>query len=269
MRILEGVGKRKSEIYPLRLFFFEGYAFAFLPLVHKYGIGNILFGNEYDDPRGYEPFHEIEHYNATYDQSQDFEKYMTDWFKKRGLGIRQWSAVRPLTGLIVERILHNRYPHLFRLQRSCHSVHKEGNDYIPCGTCFKCNGILTFLLANGIDPGLIGYKDWHIITLPERLKRGLVRLDRDELEHSLYLIKHNFPDFMLDGTPHWHVEMIHFDEKSSHIDNAPLQFRSVLYSIFEKYTKGYVYLMGSRWIRISHEEAVKGVPPEKEGAASN
>lgn len=109
---------------------------------------------------------------------------MTRWFNERGgLKVRQWSAVRPLTGLIVERILHDRYPpHLFRLQRSCHSVHKEGDDYLPCGTCFKCNGIMTFLLANGIDlGGLIGYRDWHVSTLPDRLRKGLVRLDRMNL----------------------------------------------------------------------------------------
>ena len=266
MRILRGVGKKKSEVYPIRLFFFEGYAFAFLPLIYKYGIGNLLFGNEYDDPRSYEPFHGIEHYNATYDQSQDFELYMTRWFAERGLGIRQWSAVRPLTGLVVERILYNHYPHLFALQRSRHSVHREGDDYVPCGTCFKCNGILTFLLANGIDPRLIKYKEEHIKTLPRRIKKGMVRLDRDELEHSLYLIKQRFPDFPLEGKPHWHVEMVHFDGKSSRIDAIPPEFREGLYSIFEKYTKGYAYLKGDKWVRISRGEAVGGAVKEEKAS---
>jgi len=260
MRILHGVGKRKAEVYPIRLFFFEGYAFAFLPLIYKYSIGNLLFGNEYDDPRSYEPFRGIEHYNATYDQSQDFELYMTHWFGERNLGIRQWSAVRPLTGLVVERILYNRYPHLFVLQRSCHSVHRENEDYVPCGTCFKCNGILTFLLANGINPRLIKYKDRHIVTLPERLRNGLVRLDQDELEHSLYLIKKSLPNFSLTGKPHWHVEMVHFDGKSSRFDSIPVEFREGLYSIFEGYTKGYACLVGKKWVRITREEAIKGVP---------
>lgn len=263
MKILQNVGKPKAEVYPIRLFFFEGYAFAFLPLIHKYGIGNIVFGNEYDDPRGltYE-FHGIPHYHATYDQSQAFERYMTSWFGDRGFGIRQWSAVRPITGLIVERILHNRYPELFRLQRSCHSVHKEGDDYAPCGECFKCNGVLTFLLANGLDPTIIKYKPGHAESLPERLKRGLVRLDKDELEHSLYLIKQKNPDFPLEGKPHWHVEMLHFDEGNSHFDNIPPEFREQLYRIYEKYTKGYAYLKGDKWVRITREEALHGVPKE-------
>lgn len=269
MKILQNVGKPRAEVYPIRLFFFEGYAFAFLPLIHKYGVGNIIFGNEYDDPRGltYE-FHGIPHYYATYDQSQAFEKYMTSWFEERGFGIRQWSAVRPITGLIVERILHNRYPELFKLQRSCHSVHKEGDDYVPCGRCFKCNGVLTFLLANGIDPTIIKYKPEHIETLPERLKNGLVRLDRDELEQSLYLIKRRNPDFPLEGKPHWHVEMLHFDDRNSHFDNIPPEFRERLYRIYEGYTKGYVYLKGDEWVRITREEALNGVPEEIENEAA-
>jgi len=135
---------------------------------------------------------------------------------------------------------------------------------------FKCNGILTFLLANGIDPRLIKYKEEHIETLPERIKRGMMRLDRDELEHSLHLIKQRFPDFPLEGKPHWHVEMVHFDGKSSRPDNIPPEFREKLYSIFEEYTRGYAYLMGDRWIRITRGEAVRGVPPEgKRGAPAN
>ncbi|NJF24880.1 hypothetical protein E3E29_04250 [Thermococcus sp. Bubb.Bath] len=265
MKILQNVGKPKAEVYPIRLFFFAGYSFAFLPLIHKYGIGNVLFGNEYDDPRGltYE-YMGIGHYYATYDQSQDFERYMTSWFAERGLGIRQWSAVRPITGLIVERVLYNRYPELFKLQRSCHSVHKEGEDYVPCGKCFKCNGILTFLLANGIDPTLIRYKPEHVEDLARRINEGKIRLDRDELEHSIYLIKRRNPDFPLEGKPHWHVEMLHFDDRNSHFDNIPPEFREGLYRIYEKYTKGCVYLKGERWVRITREDALNGVPEESE-----
>ena len=264
MRILQNVGKPRAEVYPIRLFFFAGYSFAFLPLIHKYGIGNLLFGNEYDDPRGlsYE-YGGIPHYYATYDQSQDFEKYMTRWFAERGLGIRQWSAVRPITGLIVERVLYNRYPELFKLQRSCHSVHREGEDYVPCGKCFKCNGILTFLLANGIDPTLINYKPEHVEGLAKRIKGGKIRLDRDELEHSLYLIKRRNFDFQLDGKPHWHVEMLHFDGRNSGFDAIPEEFREKVYRLLEPYTKGYVYLKGGRWVRLSRRAAVNGLTGEK------
>ena len=270
MRILQNVGKPKAEVYPIRLFFFAGYSFAFLPLMYKYGIGNLLFGNEYDDPRGltYE-YDGIPHYYATYDQSWDFEKYMTRWFAERGLKVRQWSAVRPITGLIVERVLFNRYPKLFKLQRSCHSVHREGDDYVPCGTCFKCNGILTFLLANGIDPTIIKYKSEHVEGLAGRISEGRIRLEEDELEHSLYLIKRRNPDFSLDGKPHWHVEMLHFDGINSGFGAIPRDFRDGVYSLLEPYTKGYVLLRGGRWVRISKEDALNGTAEEEAGQASS
>ncbi|ACS90129.1 MULTISPECIES: hypothetical protein [Thermococcus] len=260
MKILQDVNKPKAEVYPIRLFFFEHYIFSFLPLIYKYNIGNVLLGNEYDDPRNlsYEQ-QGIPHFYAVFDQSQYFDKYMSQWFAKRSLKIRQWSAVRPLSGLIVERILHNRYPDLFMLQRSCHSVHKEGNEYVPCGTCFKCNGIQTFLLANGIDPKLIKYKEEHIKGLAKRIRDGKIRLDEDELLHSLYLIKMHNPEFELSGEEREHVEMLHFDDRNSHFDNIPVEFREKLYSIFEGYTKGYLYLKDNEWKRITREEALNGV----------
>ncbi|WP_456365587.1 hypothetical protein [Thermococcus sp.] len=264
MRILQKVGKPRAEVYPIRLFFFAGYSFAFLPLIYKYGIGNVLFGNEYDDPRGLRYYyHGIRHYYATYDQSWDFERYMTSWFAGRGLKVRQWSAMRPITGLIVERVIFNRYPKLFKLQRSCHSAHREGDDYVPCGKCFKCNGILTFLLANGIDPTIIKYKPEHVRGLANRIKAGKIRLDKDELEHSLYLIKRRFPEFPLDGKPHWHVEMLHFDGINSGFSAIPREFRDGVYSLLEPYTKGYAYLKDGHWVRISRKEAVNGVPEEE------
>lgn len=260
MRILKNVRKPRAEVYPIRLFFFEHYVLSFLPLLYKYDIGNVLLGNEYDDPRGlsYE-YHGIPHFHGVFDQSQYFDKYMTQWFAHRGLKIRQWSAVRPLSGLVVERILHHRYFHLFRLQRSCHSVHKEGNEYLPCGTCFKCNGIMTFLLANGIDPRSIGYREEHITTLPERIREGKIRIDEDELKHSLYLIKRKNPNFPINGKRREHVEMLHFDNRNSHLDNIPPEFRGKLYSIFENYTTGYTYLKGEEWVEITREEAVNGI----------
>ncbi|MCE4606277.1 MAG: hypothetical protein F7B59_02980 [Desulfurococcales archaeon] len=252
--------KDRAEVYPVRLFFFEHYVFSFLPLIYKREIKNILLGNEYDDPsRTSYWYRGIRHYNAVYDQSQEFDKYMTNWFKERGFGFRQWSAVRPLSDLVVERILSDRYPSLFKLQRSCHSVHIEEGEIVPCGRCVKCNGIILFLLANGIDPRIIRYKQEDINSVLDRIKLGLLRLDPDELEHSLYLLSQRTGKSIEGSVRHDHVEMIQFDEMNSHLDNIPQTYRERIYSIYEKYTKGYAYLSGKEWIRISREEALRGV----------
>jgi len=260
MRIIVPKFERiKADIYPVHLFFFEHFIFSFLPLLYKRRVGNIVMGNEYDDPRGqsYE-VNGIKHYNAVYDQTQEFDKYMTNWFRRSGFNFRQWSAVRPISGLIVERILFNRYPELFKLQRSCHRTHIEGGTIVPCGKCIKCNGIMTFLLANGIDPRLIGYKREDIEDLPRRIERGMVRLDRSELEHSSYLINERYGSKISVARRDETVEMMHFDSRNSHLDNIPEEFREGIYRIFLQYTKGIVYLRGEEWVPIDLEEALRG-----------
>lgn len=253
--------KRRAEIYPIRLFWFEHFVFSFLPLLFKYKVGNVMLGNEYDYPTdvSYE-FRGIRHYCAVYDQSQDFDKYMSEWLRARGFNFRQWSAIRPLGGLVVQRMLYYLDPELFKVQTSCHSAHKEGNEIVPCGTCSKCNGILLLLLANGIDPKLLRYKEEHVATLPARLARGRIRLERSEVEHAICLVKERYGIALGKGRPHEHVEMVHFDELNSHFDNVPPEFREKLYGIFERFTKGYAVLHSGKWIHISRDEALSGNP---------
>lgn len=253
--------KISNETYPIRLFWFEHYVFSFLPLIIKYRIGNISLGNEYDDPTGLSyDFNGIKHYYGIYDQSQEFDKYMSWWFEERGFHIRQWSPIRSISGLIVERILYNRYPYLFKLQTSCHSSHIKDGEVYPCGKCSKCVGILIFLLANNIDPHLIRYNNKSINKLPERIDRQMYRLDESELEHSLFLINRNLNWNLSPSRYHWYVETIRFDPYNSYFDNIPYyRIREKIYKIFEEYTSGYSYLKDGRWIPISRETALKGV----------
>lgn len=130
-----------SDTYPIRLCIFPVYVFYLLPIFFSQKIGNLLIGSEFDDPR-ISPFYKgIKHYYGVYDQTQDFDLRMEKWYEKRMLGMRQWSAVRPVSGLIVERILTKRYPEIAKFQRSCHSCHFQGRDIVPCGDCSKCLGI--------------------------------------------------------------------------------------------------------------------------------
>ncbi len=263
--IISNFQRIKSDIYPIRLFFFEHFIFSFLPIIYKYRIGNILLGSEYDDPTGlsYE-LNGIRHYYGVYDQSQEFDKYMTSWFKEKGYNFLQWSAVRPISGLIVERVLSRRYPNFFKLQRSCHSTHVERGKIVPCGTCGKCAGIIIFLLANGVDPEEIGYKRKHINRVINKLdlmvRERKIRLDRSELEHSLYLISQRLKYELPYAVKHGHVEYLHFDPMNSHFDNIPFIFREKIYRVLEGYTKGYAYFSNGEWKEIKREEALKGAP---------
>lgn len=243
--IREDHRKIKSDTYPIRLFIFGPYIFSMLPLIVKYGIGNILLGSEYDDPRANYSFNGITHYFGIYDQSVDFDTYNTNYFKSKNLAIRQWSIVRPITGLIVERILTKRYPELYKLQRSCHSCHFENGEIVPCGTCTKCLGVMSFIIANDADPRVANYREEHIKNLEDNLKKVTLRLDPDEREHTFFLLKQR--GFNIDGREHDHVEMIHFDGRNSPIDHIDGEFRKV-FNIYKEYVKGAVKLVGNEFV---------------------
>ena len=145
------------------------------------------------------------------------------------------------------------------MQTSCHSAHIENGEVLPCGRCFKCVGVLIFLLANNIDPRLIRYREDSIISLPERISKNMYRLDRSELEHSLYLINKLMNYSLSPAKPHWYVETIRFDPYNSHFDNIPFSpIREKIYRVLEMYTQGYSLLKNGEWVQISRKEALRG-----------
>jgi hypothetical protein len=177
---------------------------------------------------------------------------MLEWYAKRIPGMNQWSALRGISGLIVERILVSRYPSLAKLQRSCHSCHITNGEVIPCGVCSKCEGILLFLLANDADPRIMNYTKEAITAFPNNLSESDLRLDDDEKEQSFYLMKGKgrFPDVQCIG----HVEQIHVSEAACNPALIPEQFRQGLLTIMEQYTKGYCLLKDEQWVPLSKSQ---------------
>jgi len=237
-----------ADTYPIRLCIFPVYVFLLLPIFTKRRIGNILIGSEFDDPRVSPYFAGIRHFFGVYDQTQDFDIRMEQWFSKRMPGMRQWSAVRSISGMIVERILTHRYPELARVQRSCHSCRFNQVDLLPCGTCSKCQGILLFLLANNVDPSIMGYSDEDILSLPDRIGEGNLRLDEDEKEYALFLAK-LLPNLKNQKTRH--IETIHINKPTSDLQLLPARFRLPVLRILAKHTKGFSILKGESWVTVS------------------
>jgi len=235
-----------SDTYPIRLCIFPVYVFLLLPIFMNRRIGNLLIGSELDDPRTSPIFKGIKHHFGVYDQTQDFDLRMEQWYTKRLPGMRQWSAVRPISGLIVERVLTKRYPELAKLQRSCHSCRFKKDQIIPCGQCSKCQGVLLFLLANHVDPSIVAYRKEDVAVLTERIAEGALRLDQDEREHSIFLSK--LPGLV--GREHSHIETIHLHEPTSDIGLVPARFRVPIFKILAKYTKGFTKLEGDSWVTV-------------------
>jgi hypothetical protein len=248
MRIIRRDHRRIwADTYPIRLCIFPFYIFLLLPVFAKRRIGNILIGSEFDDPRTSPFFAGIRHFFGVYDQTQEFDARMERWLSERMLGMRQWSAVRSISGLIVERILIDRYPDLARLQRSCHSCHFDRGDLLPCGKCSKCQGILLFLMANKVDPSIMGYDQEDVVALPERIAEGNLRLDEDEKNYALFLSELS-PN--LNDRETGHIETIHFHKQTSDLQLLPARFRSKIVRILARYTKGYSILKDESWVRV-------------------
>jgi len=232
------------DTYPIRLCIFPVYVFLLLPFFVRRKIGNLLIGSELDDPRTSSLFKGIKHYFGVYDQTQDFDLRMEQWYAKRLPGMRQWSAVRPISGMIVERVLTKRYPELAKVQRSCHSCRFENGQLVPCGHCSKCQGVLLFLLANHVDPSIMAYRKEDVAALPERVAQGALRLDEDEREHSMFLSKLSG----LVGKEYPHIETMHLYKPTSDIELVPVHFRKALLRILGAYTSGFTRLEGDSWV---------------------
>ncbi len=235
-----------ADTYPLRLCIFPVYVFLLLPIFAKRWIGNLLIGSEFDDPRLSSYFAGIQHFFGVYDQTQDFDVRMEQWFSKRMPGMRQWSAVRTISGMIVERILTSRYPEMARLQRSCHSCRFNHGDLLPCGKCSKCQGVLLFLLANNIEPSIMGYSDADISALPARIAEGNLRLDEDEKNYALFLAK-LLPNLNQETL---HIETIHLNKTTSDLHLLPVHFRKPILEILMQYTQGFSAMQGESWVDV-------------------
>jgi hypothetical protein len=234
------------DTYPIRLCIFPFYVFSLLPIFVEEQIGNLLLGSEFDDLRYEIQYKGIKHYFGVYDQHQDYDVRMNQWYEKRIPGLYQWSALRNISGLVDQNILVRRYPHLAKIQRSCHSCHIRDNIVYPCGVCSKCIGILLYLLANDLDPTIMKYQQNDIKNFYANVGTSSLKLDKDEKNQSFFLLKQK------GSTPKVHcvdhVQQIHIHPSTCDPNIYPKQFRNNLLRIIEEYTTGYCTLQDGEWV---------------------
>ncbi len=248
VKILDQVAvTRWADTYPLQLFIFPVYIFALIPFMIKHSISSVYIGDEFDDPREMPEFHGLKHYYGIFDQSLDFNKLMSKYFTSIGIDAVLTSAVYPISGNMVEKILLQRYPDLFSLQRSCHSCHYENGKIVPCGRCSKCLGIQMFVRAAGGDPAKIGYESISIEELHRRVMSERMRLDSDELSYmKSMLFDNNEPRVS-------HVTGIHIlpgEKRPGEL--MPEHVRNKIVEIIQKYTDGKFSLVNGEWPLSEH-----------------
>ncbi|OGC94260.1 MAG: hypothetical protein A2W25_11215 [candidate division Zixibacteria bacterium RBG_16_53_22] len=245
----------RADEYPIRLWTVPVFIFGAIPLLRKRGLGRLIIGNEYDTTRRYR--HKgIPHYDGLYDQSRFFDNAMSRYFAQKGWGIRQLSILRPLSELMIEKILVQRYPDLQRQQVSCHATHIKRGRACPCGNCEKCRRIVGMLLALDADPRRCGYTATQIGPVLMQLANTSLRQDAASAEHLVYLLsrKDMLPflgDIRKPARPHHQIEKLMFDREKSLLSEFPADIRGRLLDIYLEHAGGCVRRQGGEWVDFS------------------
>jgi creatinine amidohydrolase/Fe(II)-dependent formamide hydrolase-like protein len=241
----------RSDEYPIRLWTVAVFLFGVLPLLRKRGIGRLLIGDEYDTSVR-KTNNGIPHYDGLYDQSIYFDHALSRYFMRKGWNISQFSILRPLSELLIEKILVERYPDLLRQQTSCHATHKEGERVYPCGHCEKCRRIVAMIKSIGADPTQCGYSPSQVQNCLEQLPRKGVSQEAAGARQLFFMLaqKGLIDEKELPSkTVREHPEILkmRFDSKSSPINSIPTDLRKPLFRIFKKHTSGAVLRSGRKW----------------------
>ncbi len=242
----------RSDEYPIRLWTVAVFLFGVLPLLRKRNIGRVLIGDEFDTTR--RAFHEgIPHYDGLYDQSRFFDERMTRYFEKKAWGLSQFSILRYLSELLVEKTLFERYPELQSLQLSCHAAHTEGTEVRPCGRCEKCRRVVGMLKAIGADPSRCGYNGEQVDACLRALASSGVNQEaagERQLRYMLTELGLLPGDGELKGRARAYPEVlsVRIDRERSPMNGIPVDLRRGLFQILLQHADGALRRNGKAWI---------------------
>jgi len=242
----------RSDEYPIRLWTVAVFIFGALPLLRKRGITRLALGDEHDTT--WRLRHKgITHYKGVYDQSRYFDETMSRYFITKGWGVAQFSVIRPLSEMLIEKVLVERYSDLQRLQVSCHATHIEGDRVYPCGACEKCRRIVAMLTALRADPSRCGYTHEQIIRCLKDLDTHDLHHERIQAEHLAYMltVAGALPGGRI-GSAHAHnrplVLKLRFDPEKSPINAIPADLREPMLRIILEHATGSVRRVGRQWV---------------------
>jgi creatinine amidohydrolase/Fe(II)-dependent formamide hydrolase-like protein len=244
----------RSDEYPVRLWTVAVFLFGVLPLIRSRNIGRLLIGDEYDttvcaNHNG------VEHYNGLFDQSRYFDDALSRYFLQKGWFISQFSVLRPLSELLIQKILAVRYPHLQENQISCHAAHQEKERIKPCGKCEKCRRIVGMLSAIGVDPRQCGYSDSKIQNCLENIARKGISQEQAGFHQLMTMLLQRGliePDDLNEHHFKAHPEILNlrFHSAISPVNSIPVNLRKPLYRICLEHADGAVRYHENRWVNM-------------------
>ena len=241
----------RADIYPIRLWTVAVFLFGILPLARKRKIGRILIGDEFDTSVR-TSYKGIRHYAGLYDQSVFFDMALSRYYMRKGWSLSQFSVLRPLSELLIQKVLTERYPRLQKLQTSCHAAHKAEDRIRPCGKCEKCRRIISMLMAIGADPKRCGYTDQQIQSCLEAFDASRIHQESAGTEHLGHLLltkgligkaEAPTPEFK----PRREIIQMRFDSKCSPMDAVPVDLRLPLYNLLRTHGIGALIRKGGAW----------------------
>jgi creatinine amidohydrolase/Fe(II)-dependent formamide hydrolase-like protein len=246
----------RSDEYPVRLWTVAVFLFGALPLLRKRGTGRLIIGDEFDTTRRailVKDNVRITHYDGLYDQSRYFDNTLSRYYLRKGWSISQFSVLRPLSELLIQKVLANRYPDLLRQQMSCHAAHITKGRVFPCGKCEKCRRIVSMLVAIDSDPTCCGYSEHDISDCLKEFAAKGVHQESTDAQHLTYILLQKGLIKLLGSRKklareHRETEKLRFDPSRSPMVDIPRDLRQPLYTIYLRYARGAVYRKGRSWI---------------------
>lgn len=228
--------KKRFDDYPVRLYTFHHYVLSLLPLARRAGVGHVMLGNEFDEPLPAKTWGVPHHFGA-FDQMEIFDRKATAYFARRGWGVKQWSPVRPITGLAVQAVLTRLGPDLLPVQRSCHSTIATKTGTRPCGKCRKDHSLLLYLDALGIAPKTLRFPATAHVHMMKHRATARFGLDETEEEHARWMAtRRGVP---LGGRRQSHVLSWRRHPRGAPPDFAPAKYRKPLRTAVEGALRGW------------------------------
>ncbi len=241
----------RSDEYPIRLWTVAVFLFGALPLLKRAGIGRISIGDEFDTSRRAR-LSNIHHYDGLYDQSAYFDRALTRYYGKKGWGVQQFSLLRNLSELLVQKTLAERYPDLQKHQMSCHAAHVDRDRVRPCGKCEKCRRVVAMLVAFDIDPRGCGYSYQQVDDCLHALATEGIHQESEGAQHLAYLLREkgllrSGSAGLPDPRARSEVQKLRFDDQRAPRTLLPVDLREAVYAILLEHANGAVQRNGRGW----------------------
>lgn len=249
--IRQDFARLRADEYPIRLWTVAIFLFGVLPLVRRRGLAYVVIGDEYDTTRRAR-HHGVSHYDGLYDQSRYFDDALSSYYRRKGWPVAQFSLLRQMSELLIQRTLARRYPELLAVQTSCHAAHIEEHRVLPCGRCEKCRRIVAMLTATGADPGVCGYSPEQIEACLQAVGEEGVHQELPAAQHLAWMLaERGILPLRTRGfgraRAQTEVVSLRFHPEASPVETVPRDLRAGLYTLLANEAAGSVARSGRVW----------------------